>query len=54
MIFYIDKCSKQFLHEKDRLHHMREEHEKEMGARVHKNEHQHKKRGRNWIFPRRG
>jgi uncharacterized C2H2 Zn-finger protein len=41
------KCGKQFLHEKDRLHHVREEHEKEMDARVHKNEHHHKKEGNN-------
>jgi hypothetical protein len=26
------------------LHHVREEHEKEMDARVHKNEHQHEKK----------
>ena len=39
------KCEKQFIHEKDRLHHVREEHEKEMDARVHKNEHHHKKEG---------
>ena len=37
------KCEKQFLHEKDRLHHVREEHAKEMDARVHKNEHKHEK-----------
>ncbi len=36
-------CGKEFIHEKDRLHHVREEHEKEMDARVHKNEHRHKK-----------
>ena len=39
------KCKKQFLHEKDRLHHVREEHEKEMDARVHKNEHSHTRTG---------
>ncbi len=39
------KCEKQFLHEKDRLHHVREEHGKAMDARVHKNEHKHKKDG---------
>jgi len=38
-----NKCGKQFLHEEDRLHHVREEREKEMEARVHKNEHAHKK-----------
>jgi hypothetical protein len=42
-IIRCNKCKKQFLHEKDRLHHVREEHEKEMDARVHKNEHRHKK-----------
>ena len=39
------KCKKKFLHEKDRLHHVREEHDKEMDARVHKSEHSHKKGG---------
>jgi hypothetical protein len=43
-ILKCNKCGKQFLHEKDRLHHVREEHEKEMDARVHKNEHQHEKK----------
>jgi hypothetical protein len=38
-------CEKQFIHEKDRLHHVREEHEKEMDARVHKSEHRHNKEG---------
>ncbi|MDQ4073984.1 MAG: hypothetical protein M3162_06735 [Thermoproteota archaeon] len=41
-ILKCNKCGKQFLHEKDRLHHVREEHEKEMDARVHKSEHHHK------------
>ena len=41
LILKCNKCEKQFLHEKDRLHHVREEHEKEMDARVHKNEHRH-------------
>ena len=41
IILKCSKCEKQFLHEKDRLHHVREEHEKEMDARVHKNEHRH-------------
>ncbi|HXS61088.1 MAG TPA: hypothetical protein VN703_09805 [Candidatus Sulfopaludibacter sp.] len=45
MILKCERCGKQFIHEKDRLHHVREEHEKEMDARVHKNEHQHKKEG---------
>jgi hypothetical protein len=42
LILKCNKCGKQFLHEKDRLHHVREEHEKEMDARVHKSEHGHK------------
>jgi uncharacterized C2H2 Zn-finger protein len=42
-ILKCSKCGKQFYHEKDRLHHVREEHGKEMDARVHKNEHKHKK-----------
>ena len=42
-ILKCNKCGKQFLHEKDRLHHVREEHEKEMDARVHKSEHGHNK-----------
>lgn len=29
-------CGKQFLHEKDRLHHVREENEKKVDARRHK------------------
>lgn len=42
-ILKCNNCGKEFLHEKDRLHHVREEHEKAMDARVHKNEHRHKK-----------
>jgi hypothetical protein len=45
MILQCHKCGKQFIHEKDRLHHVREEHEKEMDARVHKSEHKHKGTG---------
>ncbi|MGD9673328.1 MAG: hypothetical protein AB7U98_07605 [Candidatus Nitrosocosmicus sp.] len=45
MILKCHKCGKQFIHEKDRLHHVREEHEKEMDARVHKSEHKHKGTG---------
>jgi uncharacterized C2H2 Zn-finger protein len=41
-ILKCNKCGKQFIHEKDRLHHVREEHGKEMDARVHKTEHTHK------------
>lgn len=44
-ILRCSKCGKQFLHEKDRLHHVREEHGKEMDARVHKNDHKHKRKG---------
>jgi uncharacterized C2H2 Zn-finger protein len=40
-ILKCNKCGKQFLHEKDRLHHVREEHGKDMDARVHKSEHKH-------------
>ena len=45
MILKCHKCGKQFIHEKDRLHHVREEHEKDMDARVHKSEHKHKGTG---------
>ena len=31
-------CRKEFIHEKDRLHHVREEHEKELDRREHKDE----------------
>ena len=31
-------CWKEFIHEKDRLHHVREEHEKELDRREHKDE----------------
>lgn len=44
-ILKCNKCGKHFIHEKDRLHHVREEHEKEMDARVHKGEHKHKNIG---------
>ncbi len=42
LILKCHKCGKEFIHEKDRLHHVREEHEKEMDARVHKSEHKSK------------
>lgn len=42
LILKCHKCGRQFIHEKDRLHHVREEHEKEMDARVHKGEHKQK------------
>lgn len=45
LILKCHKCGKQFIHEKDRLHHVREEHEKEMDARVHKSEHKDKGTG---------
>jgi uncharacterized C2H2 Zn-finger protein len=35
-ILRCSKCGKQFLHEKERLHHVREEHGKDMDARTHK------------------
>lgn len=41
-ILKCSKCGKQFLREKDRLHHVRGEHGKDMDARVHKNDHKHK------------
>jgi uncharacterized C2H2 Zn-finger protein len=31
-------CGKEFIHEKDRLHHVREEHGKELDRREHKDE----------------
>jgi predicted amidophosphoribosyltransferase len=37
-------CGKQFIHEKDRLHHVREEHERKMDHRTHKWEHAHDKK----------
>ena len=36
-------CGKEFFHEKDRLHHVREEHEKKVDQRTHKWEHSHDK-----------
>src|SRR6185312_4030832 len=45
-ILKCNRCGKQFYHEKDRLHHVREENGKDMDARVHKNEHKHKKEDR--------
>ena len=33
------RCGKEFIHEKDRLHHVREEHEKKIDHRTHKWEH---------------
>jgi hypothetical protein len=37
-------CGKEFIHEKDRLHHVREEHEKKVDHRTHKWEHVHDKK----------
>jgi hypothetical protein len=34
-------CGKEFIHEKDRLHHVREEHERKQDRRTHKWEHAH-------------
>jgi hypothetical protein len=33
------ECGKEFIHEKDRLHHVREEHEQKVDHRTHKWEH---------------
>jgi uncharacterized Zn finger protein len=35
------ECGKEFIHEQDRLHHVREEHEKKVDSRTHKWEHIH-------------
>ena len=37
-------CGKEFIHEKDRLHHVKEEHEKKVDRRTHKWEHVHDKK----------
>ena len=37
-ILKCNECGKEFIHEKDRLHHVREEHEKELDRREHKDE----------------
>lgn len=34
-------CGKEFIHEKDRLQHVRKEHEDKMFRRIHKTEHKH-------------
>ena len=31
------ECGREFIHEKDRLHHVREEHEEKIDSREHKN-----------------
>jgi Fe2+ or Zn2+ uptake regulation protein len=38
-------CGKEFIHEKDRLHHVREEHEKKEDYRTHKDSYKTKKVG---------
>ena len=38
------ECGKEFIHEKDRLHHVREEHEKKIDHRTHKWEQPHDKK----------
>jgi uncharacterized Zn finger protein len=35
-------CGKELVHEKDRLHHTREEHQKELEYRTHRDEYTHK------------
>ena len=32
-----NECGREFIHEKDRLHHVREEHEEKIDSREHKN-----------------
>ncbi len=36
-----DICGQEFIHEADRLHHTRKEHEEKMAQRSHKTEHKH-------------
>ncbi|MGI0060206.1 MAG: hypothetical protein ACREBJ_10615, partial [Nitrosotalea sp.] len=36
-----NECGREFIHEKDRLHHSREEHKKKLKNRTHKAEHKH-------------
>ena len=45
------ECGKEFIHEKDRLHHVREEHAKEVDYRTHKDSYKTKKKG---ISPQEG
>ena len=37
------ECGMEFVHEADRLHHARKEHEEKMARRLHKSEHKHEK-----------
>jgi hypothetical protein len=39
------ECGKEFIHEKDRLHHVREEHEQKLDYRTHKGSYKTKKIG---------
>jgi len=39
------ECGKEFIHEKDRLHHVREEHAKEVDYRTHKDSYKTTKKG---------
>lgn len=39
------ECGKEFIHEKDRLHHVREEHEQKLDYRTHKDSYKTKKTG---------
>jgi hypothetical protein len=39
------ECGKEFIHEKDRLHHVREEHEQKLDYRTHKDSYKTKKIG---------
>lgn len=36
-----NECGKEFIHEKDRLHHSQDEHKKKLKNRIHKGEHKH-------------
>ncbi|HKG71635.1 MAG TPA: hypothetical protein VKA87_07030, partial [Nitrososphaeraceae archaeon] len=38
-----NECGREFIHEKDRLHHVREEHEEKIDSREHKNLHEGKR-----------
>lgn len=36
-----NECGQEFIHETDRFHHMRKEHEEKLTKRTHKSEHKH-------------
>lgn len=38
------ECGKEFIHEADRLHHVRKEREEKMERRIHKSEHKHEQK----------